>query len=72
MLLTGTELNKILQIWKISIPNELKKELLEQYGNLAIDNEGHLHDYTKQDICEQLRKRLCPYEKSKKEVPDLT
>ncbi len=65
MLLTRKELNKILQDWRIwYIPAELKKELLEQYGNLAIDDEGHLHDYTEQDICEQLRKILGPYGKN--------
>ena len=62
MLLTRKELNKILRGWRIwYIPAELKEELLEQYGNLAIDDEGHLHDYTEQDISEQLRKKLLPY-----------
>ncbi len=62
MLLTRKELNEILRSWRIwYIPAELKKELLEQYGNLDIDDEGNLHDYTEQDICEQLRKRLQPY-----------
>jgi hypothetical protein len=64
MLLTRKELNEILRNWRISIPAELKKELLEQYGNPAIDDEGHLRDYTEQDICEQLRKKLLPYAKN--------
>lgn len=65
MLLTRKELNKILRGWRIwYIPTELKEELLEQYGNLAIDDEGHPHDYTEQDICEQLRKKLLPYTKN--------
>lgn len=65
MLLTRKELNNILRSWRIwYIPAELKKELLEQYGNLAIDDEGHLHDYTQQDICEQLGKILSPYRKN--------
>jgi hypothetical protein len=56
-------LNEILRGWRIwYIPAELKKELLEQYGNLWTDDEGHLNDYTEQDICEQLRKILRPYE----------
>jgi len=56
MLLTRKELNNILRGWR--------KELLEQYGNLWTDDEGHLHDYTEQDICEQLRKKLIPYAKN--------
>jgi len=43
-------------------PAELKKELLEEFGNPCIDDKGHLHDYTEQDICERLRKILRPYE----------
>ncbi len=62
MLLTRKELNKILRSWRVSIPPDLKKELLEQYGNLWTDDEGRVHDYTEQDICEQLRKKLRPYE----------
>ena len=65
MLLTRKELNNILRGWRIwDIPAELKEELLEQYGNLWTDDEGHLHDYTEQDICEQLRKKLLPYAKN--------
>ena len=65
MLLTRKELNKILRGWRIwYIPAEFKEELLEQYGNLVTDDEGHLHDYTEQDICEQLRKKLLPYAKN--------
>jgi hypothetical protein len=65
MLLTRKELNNILRGWRIwGIPAELKKDLLEKYGNLWTDDEGHLHDYTEQDICEQLRKKLLPYAKN--------
>ena len=65
MLLTRKELNNILRGWRIwDIPVELKEELLEQYGNPVIDDDGHLHDYTEQDICEQLRKKLLPYAKN--------
>jgi len=64
MLLTKKELNKILRGWRIwYIPAELKEELLEQYGNPVTDDEGHLRDYTEQDIGEQLRKKLLPYTK---------
>ena len=62
MLLTRRILNEILRGWRIwYIPAELKKELLEEFGNPCIDDEGHLHDYTEQDICEHLRKILRPY-----------
>ena len=65
MLLTRKELNNILRGWRIwYVPAELMKELLEQYGSLWTDDEGHLHDYTEQDICEQLRKKLLPYAKN--------
>jgi hypothetical protein len=63
MLLTRRILNEILRGWRIwYIPAELKKELLEEFGNPCIDDEGHLRDYTEQDICEQLRKILRPFE----------
>ena len=61
MLLTKKGLDKILQDWRIAIPAKLEKELLEEYGNLVTDDEDHLRDYTEQDICEQLRKKLLPY-----------
>ena len=65
MLLKKKELNNILRGWRIwDIPAELKEELLEQYGNPVIDDDGHLRDYTEQDICEQLRKKLLPYAKN--------
>lgn len=64
MLLTKKELNKILQDWRIAIPAKLEKELLDDYGNLVIDDEGHLRDYTEQDIYEQMRKKLLPYAKN--------
>jgi hypothetical protein len=53
---------KILQDWRVSIPVEMEKELLEEYGNLATDDEGYAFEYTEQDISEQLRKRLRSYQ----------
>ena len=61
MLLTKKTLKKILQDWRASIPAELEKELLHEYGNFATDDEAHVFEYTEQDICEQLRKKLRPY-----------
>lgn len=68
MRLSPKELNKILRGWRISIPEELKQELLNEYGNLPA---GDNPQYTEQDISKQLRKRLRPYENYKKKVPNL-
>lgn len=62
MLLTKKHLKEILENMRISIPEALAKELLDQYGNYAMDDEGHVFEYTEQDIYEQLRKKLHPYE----------
>jgi len=64
MLLTKKTLKKILQHWRVSIQAELEKKLLSEYGNLVTDDEGHVFEYTEQDICEQLRKKLRPYQKN--------
>lgn len=63
MLLTNKILNNILQNWRIQIPAELEKELLEEYGNTVATEDGRIIEYSEQDICEQLRKILRPYEK---------
>lgn len=63
MILIKKELNKILENMRISIPANIEKELLDQYGNYATDDEGNVFEYTEQDIYEQLRKKLRPYEK---------
>jgi hypothetical protein len=64
MLLTKKRLNKLLYDWRITIPDELKQELLTEYGNPFIDDEGHTIYYTEQDVCEQIRKKVCPYKNS--------
>ena len=61
MLLTRKELNKILRNWRISITSEMKKELLDEYGNFVTDEQGRVREYTEQDIYEQLRKKLYLY-----------
>ena len=66
MLLTEKKLNIILGNMRISIPAELEKELLDRYGIFATDDEGHIFEYTEQDIYEQLRKKRRPYENSYK------
>lgn len=61
MLLTEKKLNIILENMRVSIPAELKKEILDQYSIFATDDEGQIFEYTEQDIYEQLRKKLRPY-----------
>ena len=61
MLLTKKKLNLMLENLRVSIPADLEKELLDQYGNLATDDAGHVFEYTEQDIYEQLREILRPY-----------
>lgn len=63
MILSSKKLKSILENMRISIPAELEKELLAQFGSLATDIEGHAFEYSEQDIYEQLRKKLRPYEK---------
>jgi len=63
MLLTKQKLNTILENLRISIPDELQKELLERFGNVAVTDDGRTIEYSEQDICEQLRKILRPVNK---------
>jgi len=62
MLLTKKVLREILSNMRVWIPEEVEKELLEQYGSYVTDEDGHEFEYTEQDIYEQLRKKLRPYE----------
>jgi len=68
MLLTKKGLRTILENLRVRVPAGLEKELLDEYGRLVTDDEGHVFEYTEQDICEQLRKKLYLYEKSQQEV----
>ena len=72
MILTRKKLNEILRNQRTSIPAELKKELLEHYGNPATDDKGRVHEYTEQDICEQLSKMLLHVENSDERRCSLT
>ena len=63
MLLTKKDLKQIQENMRVSISLDLEKKLLTQYGNLVTDDEGHVFEYTEQDIYEQLRKRLDQYDK---------
>lgn len=66
MLLTKKTLRKTLENMRVWIPEDVEKELLEQYGSYVTDDEGHKFEYTEQDIYEQLRKKLRPYEEDYK------
>jgi hypothetical protein len=69
MLLTRKMLNTILRNYRIQIPADLKKELLANYGNLVVTEDGLTLEYSEQDICEQLRKIFRPYQEPS-ELPD--
>jgi hypothetical protein len=62
MRLTQRELNRILRNLRVSIPADVKRALLDTYGSSAVDDDGHIREYTEQDICEQLSKILRPYQ----------
>ena len=68
MMLTKQKLNKVLRDYKVQVQSELKKELLEQYGNTVMTEDGRTIEYSEQDICEQLRKIVRSYENANKEV----
>ena len=68
MMLTKQKLNKILRDYRVRVPFELKKELLEQYGNTVITEDGRTIEYSEQDICGQLRKIVCSHGNVNKEV----
>jgi hypothetical protein len=68
MLLSKQKLNKVLRNRRVQVPSELKKELLEQYGNTAITEDGRIIEYSEQDVCEQLRKIVRSHENAAKEV----
>ena len=65
MLLTKQKLTAILENLRVSIPADVEKELLQEYGNLAVTEDGRVIEYSEQDIYEQLRKKLRPYEKNR-------
>lgn len=68
MLLTKKDLKEYLEARRVTIPESLVKELLKEYGSFTTDGEGHVFEYTEQDIYEQLRKKIYPYEKPLNEV----
>lgn len=67
MLLKKKDLKEILENMRISIQKEVEKEILNQYGNYETDDEGNIFEYTEQDIYEQIRKKLQPFEEQQKQ-----
>ena len=72
MLLTKKILNDLLQSWRIQIPAKLEKDLLQEYGHTVTTEDRRILEYSEQDICEQLRKIVRPFENDNKEVKDFT
>lgn len=61
MLLTKKDLKIYLQSRKIVISADFADELIKEYGKQIIDDEGHIFEYSEQDISEQLRKSIQQY-----------
>ncbi len=58
MILTKESLRSMLENMWLSIPESLEEELITDYGHPVADDEGHMREYTEQDIYEQVRKKL--------------
>jgi len=56
MILTKKDLREYQENMRVPISDSLAKELLDKYGHPVIDDEGHVFEYTEQDIYEQIRK----------------
>ena len=61
MLLTKRDLKIYLQNRKIVISDDFADELINEYGKQITDEEGHIFEYSEQDISEQLRKSIQQY-----------
>lgn len=58
MILTKKELKEIQKYMGVAISAELVQELLNKYGHPICDDEGHVFEFTEQDIFEQVKKIL--------------
>jgi len=61
MVLTKKDLEEYQNNSLKKIPDMVKKELLWELGQPFIDDEGHVREYSEQDIFEQVRKVLQRY-----------
>lgn len=62
MILTKETLNEYLQMRRIKLPDIVTKKILEIYGSEVEDDQGHIFEYSEQDIAEQLRKIIQKYQ----------
>jgi len=56
MVLTKKYLEKYQYNTRKTIPDTVSEELLLKFGQPFIDDEGHVNEYSEQDIFEQVRK----------------
>jgi hypothetical protein len=56
MILTRKDLKEYQENMRISISDDLEKELMDRFRHFEIDDDGHVREYTEQDIYEQIRK----------------
>jgi hypothetical protein len=61
MLLTKKDLDTYLKNRNLKMSEEFADELLERFGKPFMDDNGHLMEYSEQDISEQLRKSVQNY-----------
>lgn len=61
MILTKPVLKQYIKNMKISLPDIFVNVLLDKYGKLVPDGDGHMVEYSEQDIAEQMRKDIQKY-----------
>ena len=61
MVLTKKYLENYQNNTRKKIPDTVKKELLLELGQPFIDDEGHVNEYSEQDIFEHVRKTFQRY-----------
>ena len=59
MIVTKKYINDLREKSLLHIPQKTEKQILEKFSNdIEIDNDGYLHQYTEQDVWEQIRKMI--------------
>ena len=61
MVLTKKYLKQYQNNTRKTIPDTVAQKLLLQLGQPALDDDGHLREYSEQDIFEQVRKAFQQY-----------
>ena len=54
MILTRKYLEEYQKNMFILIPEDICQELLEELGEVTVDDDGNYRDFTEQDICQQI------------------